>query len=155
MIYRAKKNSFWVEWPQSIITDCKSNALKARDPRSVASIVDQTENQELPRDCDDSQLDGSFQDERQPFPSVSYSVSSIENKTQQEKGKITNRLASKLMVVTNDSLFVWVPSNPDTIRDIPKHLSSSSVIHLLLSLLTKPRIEKCQAMGTIASYTLA
>jgi hypothetical protein len=99
---------------QSIITDCKSNAPKASDPRSVASIVDQTENQELPRDCDDSQLEGSLQDERQPFPSVSYSISSNENKTQQEKGKIsydrlmyiTNRLASKLMFVTNDGLFV-------------------------------------------------
>lgn len=63
-----------------------------------------TQNRELPSDGDDSQLDSSFQNEGQP--SVSHSVSSIQNKTQQEKGIITKRLASKLMVVTNESLFI-------------------------------------------------
>jgi hypothetical protein len=32
------------------------------------------------------------------------------------------------MVVTKDCLFILVPSNPDTIRDIPKYLSPSPVI---------------------------
>jgi hypothetical protein len=83
------------------------------------------QNRELQSDGDDiSQLDASFQDERQPR--VSYSVSSIENKTQ-EKVIITKRLTSKLIVVTNDSLFIFVPSNPDTIRDIPLPLLLSPV----------------------------
>jgi len=83
------------------------------------------QNRELPSDGDDSQSDARCQDEGQP--SVNHSVSSIQNKTQQEKGIITKRLASKLMVVTNDSLFIVVPSNPGTVRDIPQPLSSSPV----------------------------